>query len=395
MPHLDRVDRARGCFLGLAVGDALGAPLEGLSAQQIRTHYGRVRNYVDGVQAWKRKPHRWRMRGLYSDDTQQALALSDVLLDYRRVDQERLADLYRALLTPKGAFVGAHRGIGRSFRQVLSALERGVPAHLTGQPTAGIGAAMRIAPVALYFGDEIGAMFESTMSASLMTHLDIRSLSGALAVAHAIRRLVAGNACDPSLLFWVSADLLKDEKQIADSYSDVVLKLDRHARCLSRAIAHAEALVDLPREQALAALVDEANRHGAEPVCKRATMGFPPACIPTCLYLLVTTSSFEQALTEVVNLGGDTDTAGAILGALAGAHYGADAIPKRWLDGLQNREGIESRAIALAKQSTRGLRIPDLVATEHALTRKESECFLPFASVGRNSGDDHGANHFV
>ena len=63
MPHLSRIDRVRGCLLGLAVGDALGAPLEGLSAQQIKTHYGRVKNYVDGVQAWKRKPYRWRMRG--------------------------------------------------------------------------------------------------------------------------------------------------------------------------------------------------------------------------------------------------------------------------------------------------------------------------------------------
>jgi ADP-ribosyl-[dinitrogen reductase] hydrolase len=124
MPHQFRVDRVRGCLLGSAIGDALGAPLEGLSCQQIRTHYGRVRNYVDGVQAWKRKPYRWRMRGLYSDDTQQALALCDVLLEQQRIDPERLADLYLALMTPKGSFVGAHRGIGRSFRQVLSAANR-------------------------------------------------------------------------------------------------------------------------------------------------------------------------------------------------------------------------------------------------------------------------------
>jgi len=394
MPHLFRVDRVRGCLLGLAVGDALGAPLEGLSSQQIRTHYGRVRNYVDGVQAWKRKPYRWRMRGLYSDDTQQALAVSDVLLDFRRVDQERLADLYLGLMTPKGSFVGAHRGIGRSFRQVLAALERQVPAHLTGQPTAGIGAAMRIAPVPLYFGDEIGAMFESAMAASLMTHRDIRSLSGALAVAHAVRRLAAGEPRDPSLLFRVASDLVKDEERIAASFGDVVLKLDRHGRCLSRAIANAESVLELPPERALAGLVDEANRHGAEPVCKRPTMGFPPACIPTCLYLLLTTASFEEAVTEVVNLGGDTDTAGAILGAMAGACYGVDAIPKRWLDGLQNREGIEARAIALAQRSTRGLHIPDLIATEQALSRKEGESFEPFASVARD-GDDRGANHIV
>jgi ADP-ribosyl-[dinitrogen reductase] hydrolase len=392
MPHLFRIDRVRGCLLGLAVGDALGAPLEGLSAQQIKTHYGRVRNYVDGVQAWKRKPHRWRLLGLYSDDTQQALALCEILLDCGRIDQERLADLYLALMTPKGTFVGAHRGIGRSFRQVLMALERRVPAHMTGQPTAGIGAAMRIAPVPLYFGDEIELMFESVMAASLMTHRDIRSISGALAVAHTIRRLAASEPCDPSLLFLVASDLLKDEKRIAEAFAGSVLKLDRHPGCLSQAIARAESLLELPHARALAALVEEANRHGAQPACKRATQGFPPACIPTCLYILLTTGSFEEALTEVVNLGGDTDTAGAILGAIAGAHYGVDEIPTRWLEGLQNREGVEARAIALAQRSTRGLQIPDLIATEHALTRKEGESFESFASISRSDGDE-GASH--
>ena len=394
MPHLSRVDRVRGCLLGMAVGDALGAPLEGLSSQQIRTHYQRVRDYVDGVQAWKRKPYRWRLLGLYSDDTQQALALCDVLLDYRRVDPERLADLYLALMTPKGSFVGAHRGIGRSFRQVLAALERGVPAHLTGQPTAGIGAAMRIAPVPLYFGDEVGPMFDSAMAASLMTHRDIRSLSGALAVAHTIRRLAAGGPRDPSLLLWVASDLVKDEKEIAAAHGDFVIKLDKYGRSLSRAIAHAESVLDAPRDSALAALVDEANRHGAEPICKRPTMGFPPACIPTCLYLLLATDSFEEAVTEIVNLGGDTDTSGAILGAMAGAHYGADAIPQRWLDGLQNRDGIEARAIALAQRSAAGLHIPDLIATEQFLNRKEGESFEQFASVARHDGD-HDANHIL
>src|SRR3954471_16120115 len=132
MPHLTRLDRVRGCLVGLAVGDALGAPLEGLSAQQIRAHYGVVVDYVGGARAWKKKPYRWRLPGLYSDDTQQALALCDVLLEKRRLDSDRLADLYLRLATPKGAYVGAHRGVGRSFRQVLIELERGVPPRLTG-----------------------------------------------------------------------------------------------------------------------------------------------------------------------------------------------------------------------------------------------------------------------
>ena len=102
--------------------------------------------------AWKRKPYRWRMPGLYSDDTQQALALCDVLLEHGRVDPDQLAGtLPRDWRRPKGSYVGAHRGVGRSFRQVLADLERGVSPRETGQRSAGIGAAMRIAPVALYF----------------------------------------------------------------------------------------------------------------------------------------------------------------------------------------------------------------------------------------------------
>lgn len=391
MPQLNRIDRVRGGLLGLAIGDALGAPLEGLSAPQIRAHYGQVDDYVDGSLAWKKKPYRWRMPGLYSDDTQQALALCDVLLDCGRIDPDRLAAIYLGLANPKGSYVGAHRGIGRSFRQVLADLERGASPRDTGQRSAGIGAAMRIAPVALYFGaQDLGPIFEAVMSASLMTHRDVRSLTGALAVTHAVRHLLDGESRKPSLLFRIAGDVARDEDLLVERYPEVT-SVDRHRRSLSKAVALAESVLDLPRERALAALVEEANRHGAEPVCKRATMGFPPACIPTCLYLLLTTDSFEEAAIEVVNLGGDADSAGAILGALAGAHYGADAIPERWLARLQNREAIELRALALASRSTDGLDIPDLVEREHELSAREGACRESLLAHSQNGGD-LGAN---
>lgn len=392
MPQLSRLDRVRGCLLGLAVGDALGAPLEGLSAQQIRAHYGVVVDYVDGARAWKKKPYRWRMPGLYSDDTQQALALCDVLLEGGGIDPDRLADIYLRLSTPKGTYVGAHRGVGRSFRQVLSALERGVSPRESGQESAGIGAAMRIAPLALYFEkDDAEALFGAAMAASLMTHRDIRSLAGALAVAHAVRRLIDGEFRDPSLLFRLAADVAREESKIANRYGDVVSSLATRRQSLSSSIAHTESLLDLTRERAFAGLVEQANRHGAEPVCKRPTMGFPPACIPTCLYLLVTTDSFEEAMIEVVNLGGDADSTGAILGALLGAHYGIDAIPDRWLSRLQNRDAIDVRAHALARRSTEGLQIPDLVSREHELSALEGACRERLQAHSQNGGD-LGAN---
>src|SRR5262249_27417128 len=233
MPQSNRIDRARGCLLRLAVGDALGAPLEGLSAQQIRAHYGHVTDYVDGARAWKKKPYRWRLPGLYSDDTQQALALADVLLECGRVDPDRLAELYLALATPKGSYLGAHRGIGRSFRLVLADLERGASPRQTGQASAGVGAAMRIAPVALYHARPPEPICEAVMAASLMTHRDVRSLAGAMAVVHAVRRLAAGAMRDPSLLLWLAADVAKAEERIAAEYAGEVASLERHGRSLS------------------------------------------------------------------------------------------------------------------------------------------------------------------
>lgn len=393
MTQTTRIDRVRGCLLGMAIGDALGAPLEGLGTQQIRAHYHLVTDYVDGARAWKKKPYRWRMPGLYTDDTQQALALCDILLAHGRVDIHQLAELYLALATPEGGYAGAHRGVGRSFRQVLADLRRGVPPDRTGQDSAGIGAAMRIAPLALFFPEPSheDARHEAVMAASLMTHRDIRSLSGAMTVVHAVLRLADGADRNPSFLFRVAADVARSEARIAAESSASVSSLAAHGRGMSQAIAHVESLLEIPRERALAAIADQANRHGAEPTCRRATMGFPPACIPACLYLLLTTDSFEEALVEVVNLGGDADSAGAILGAMAGAHYGVEAIPARWLSGLQNREGIEIRAEALARRSALGLEIPDLIATEQNLSAQETACRQHLMSLSSNGGD-LGAN---
>ncbi len=392
MPLTTHIDRVRGSLLGMAIGDALGAPLEGLGAQQIRAHYHLVTDYVDGARAWKKKPYRWRLPGLYSDDTQQALALCDVVLACGRIDVDRLAALYLELATPPGDYAGAHRGIGRSFRQVLADLRRGVPPDRTGQASAGIGAAMRIAPMGLYFADDPDAMHEAVMAASLMTHRDIRSIAGALAVAHAVRRLAAGEDREPSFLLRVAGDVARAVARIGAECPGPVDSLEAHGRSLSRAIARAETLLDIPRERALAALAEEANLHGAEPTCRRATMGFPPACIPACLYLLLTTDGLEEAIVEVVNLGGDSDSTGAILGALAGAHYGVGAIPDRWLDGLQNRDGIDARAHALAHRSARGIDIPDLVTTEQALSAREAACRKDLMTHTPNSGGDMGAN---
>ena len=159
-------------------------------------------------------------------------------------------------------------------------------------------------------------MFDSVMAASLMTHRDIRSLSGALAVAHGVRRLARASRAIPACCSGSPPTSCKDEAKIAAHYGDQRPQ-DRPSRRRSVA-GH--------RPRRVGARTAAVNRHSrrssTRPIATAPSRsaGAPPwasrrPAFPTCLYLLLTTDSFEEALTEVVNLGGDTDTAGAILGS--------------------------------------------------------------------------------
>jgi ADP-ribosylglycohydrolase len=366
--------------------------LEGLSQQQIQATYGQVCDYVDGARAWRKKPYRWRLKGLYTDDTQQALALADCLRARGEIEPEWLARLYLAMATPRDAYLGAHRSAGKSFRLVIGDLERGVSPEQTGRTSAGIGAAMRIAPLGVHYADRPGELLDAVLAASLLTHRDIRSLAGALAVAAAVAMIVrdGSDVRRPSLLFQLAHVVRLGETVMAATMPDRVTGLDAYKHAVSSAIAAVEPNLDRTREHAFSAMIEYANRLGAEPACARPTMGFPPACIPTCLYLLLVNDSLEDALIEVVNLGGDADTTGAILGAMAGALHGENAIPKTWLEGLCNRDGIALRAEALVDPHY-DQPIPDLIATEREWTAREAQA-RDELMARRQSEDDLGAN---
>jgi ADP-ribosyl-[dinitrogen reductase] hydrolase len=156
---MDELERYRGAMLGLAVGDALGAPVEGLKDGHILQLYGRIEGYVDAAKAWKDRPRRWRQKGLYTEDTQHALALADALVKCRGLNRayftELLLDLARA---ETGLPLGAHRGADDDFRATIGALQGGTPPDQAGRPGAGIAPMARAAPVGLYFAGEDDAL---------------------------------------------------------------------------------------------------------------------------------------------------------------------------------------------------------------------------------------------
>jgi len=361
------LERARGCLLGQAVGDALGAPVEGMARDRILRHNGGVHDYSDARNLWTGRLGRTHLPGLYTDDTQQALIVADVLAEHRGFDAEAARARYLELARPApGLPRGAHRATRGTFRAALQRMAAGYPALLTGVPSAGNGAAMRVAPIGLWHAEQPESLRRAAIEASLQTHADARSVSAAVAVAflagYLATRVVVGREAEVEALEAAAECTREAELALSEARPDLP-----PAR-FSGVLSLLKGLWGAPRHDALRAIVVEANRHGpAHPITSPADP-FAVASVATAIYLALAVSDFEEAVTQAVNLGGDADTVGGLTGALSGARWGASAIPHRWLSGLENREGIMARADALVGGVKGGsVRADDLPATERRL----------------------------
>ncbi len=369
------MNRARGAMLGMAVGDALGAPLEGLGPQQIKSQYGVVDDYVDGSKAWRRKSDRWRLPGLYTDDTQQALSVAETLIECGQMQTSHLIETWRRMYrTPVehtgGRFPnGVHRNVGKNFRTTLEGLSAGLPVEQVSQSSAGLGAAVRVIPLAIAFYEDSDQLYRSVVESSLLTHCDVRSIAAALAVAFATARLLNGESREPSLLFRVAGDTARCERRLAADYPGRIDNMEYHSNAISQCIANVDRILEMPQEDAFSSIIEQAKNHGPKVPCKRPTMGFAPAALATCFYFLIQSDSYQDGIIELINQGGDADSAAAILGGMSGAYFGYQGIPKFWLTPLYNADGLDTRAVALTLPTEKvdRSRIPDLIEIEKEL----------------------------
>jgi ADP-ribosyl-[dinitrogen reductase] hydrolase len=291
------LDRSMGALLGLAVGDALGAPHEGRE----RGSYPPVSDYsaggVHGLPA-----------GGWTDDTAMAVCLAESLLACAGLEERDLLERFlRWYRRGENSCTGVAAGLSRKTRAALEGFERSGRADAAAKlENAGNGAIMRLAPVAIYFRrDEVEARRGAVRQAR---------------VTHTAEPALAASEC--------FADLL------------VVALRTGDPQAVSRAAASHERLARI------------SDHRGKQ----REQISSAPRAIDTleaALWCLEGATGFEAAVIEAVNLGGDTDTIGAVAGQLAGAIFGASAIPTRWLAGLQSRARIEDLARRLHEQETR------------------------------------------
>ncbi|WP_245330420.1 ADP-ribosylglycohydrolase family protein [Bradyrhizobium sp. AS23.2] len=292
-------DRAYGAMLGLAVGDALGVPLE-FSERDTRPH---VSEMIGGG-PFSLKPGEW------TDDTSMALCLADSLIANNKLDEIDLLNRFvRWWKQGENSVNGNCFDIGITTRHALDRFIRlGTPAGSGphNKDHAGNGSLMRLAPVAIFATSDVSEAVRLAHRQSMTTHANA----------------VAAKACE------FFATLLVEAMRGLDK--DTVLR--------SRFWFSHDELNGIAAGNWVGKTRDEIS-----------SSGYVIATLEAALWCVHRTSSFEEAVILAVNLGHDSDTVAAVTGQLAGALYGRAGIPQRWLEKLVSRKQIEDRVAPLLR----------------------------------------------
>jgi ADP-ribosyl-[dinitrogen reductase] hydrolase len=308
----DHAQRLAGVLLGTAVGDALGLPSEGLHPRRIAARWKGVWRYrlVAG-------------RGMISDDTEHTALVAQSLLE--RADN---ADAFQSALARKLRWwlAGLPAGVGLATGRAIFKLWLGASPRHSGVFSAGNGPAMRSAVLGVYFANDATRRRQFVEASTRLTHTDPRAFIGALAVAE-----IAAWTCAPQ----------------TDSPFPILRQLD-----------------PLPEWQRLLDEMETALREdltvpgfAARLGLANGVTGYVFHTVPVAIYAWWRhRDNFRRALEAALDCGGDTDTVGAITGALAGADLGVDAIPPDLISGIadwpRSTGWLRALAARLAAQGT-------------------------------------------
>ncbi|HJV67396.1 MAG TPA: ADP-ribosyl-[dinitrogen reductase] hydrolase [Geomonas sp.] len=283
-PKEDILSRARGAFLGLAIGDALGAPAEFMTRGEIETKYGVLKEMVGG--GWLRlKP------GQVTDDTDMSLCIARAISKADGWSLTAVADSFASWLRSKPIDVGdtCRRGI-RNY--MLKGTLETPPNEWDG----GNGAAMRNLPVALYTLGSDQLLEQCTLQQAHITHNQALSDAASIYLGKLLHMALSGRS---------QLQMRREAEMLIERYPTFVF----------------------------------------DPYKGLAT-GYVVDTMQTVFHCFFRARSFEWCVIDTVNQGGDADTTGAIAGALAGAYFGEENIPTRWLKKLDKKLVAELRELA-------------------------------------------------
>lgn len=295
-----------GMAIGCAVGDVLGRPVEGMSRELIIKRYGLLKNMLEQR---------------YSDDTEMTIAIMEALCEDPELSPEVLTRKFVENFNP-------WRGYGARTFLAIGRLRDGASWEEVGTDSWGNGAAMRVSPIGCFFYDDFNRLVEKATLSATITHRHPEAIAGALAQAIGIALAT----------HWALAGIPKSPQELLSQIID-------HVKVISKAFIEAlEKLCTLPYP--FSNPLEGSSLLSQIFPCDGSAKGSVPVAIGAFLF----TNSFEEAVITAVNVGGDTDTIGAMAGALAGTYYGLDSIPEHWLQGIEDGPKGKAYILNLARR---------------------------------------------
>jgi ADP-ribosylglycohydrolase len=297
----DRLTRVRWSVEGLSVGDAFGESLFFQGAAQYVAHS--LETMIE-----KRIPpsSRW----YYTDDTQMALSIVEVLRKCGEIDQEQLARSFAHHFEPT-------RGYGPAMYRLIPQLQSGrsweKAAHslFNGQGSFGNGGAMRVAPVGAFFADDLEATVENARRSAEVTHAHPEASAGAIAVAVAAA--------------W--AWRLRDTEPLprGQDFLELVLPYIPESQVRAGVVRAGK----VPANTSIWNVVRELGNGSG--ISAQDTVPFVLWCAAQYL------DNYEEALWLTASGQGDMDTNCAMVGGIVATHTGTEGIPAKW---LHHREAL-------------------------------------------------------
>ena len=343
-----RFSRAYGALAGLALGDALGMPTQEMSPEQIRSVYGRITGLVDGDASQPYAPG--MPAGSVTDDTEQALLVASLLVRGRGTSSGRVAldagEFAHALLDWEDSMIerGSLDLLGPSTKAALERVRAGEDPLSVGGAGTTNGAAMRVTPIGIAVSTaDPEAFADAVWSSCQVTHATRQGFQSAALVAAAVSMGIdwdTPSASDITALLWKALTYVDSlpERGAWTPDPDVVAATRR-----------AMQLVANPASSSLECLVEQVGTSVAS-----------AQAIPMAFALLARDPS-PRALLDAANIGGDTDTIGAIAGAILGAALGVEVLPA---DSLSMIEEVSHLGLSSVAGDLLALRDQALVSSQ-------------------------------
>ena len=372
-----RFSRAYGALAGLALGDALGMPTQAMSPEQIRAVYGTITGLVDGDASQPYAPG--MPAGSVTDDTEQALLVASLLVRGRGASSGRVAldvgEFAHALLAWEDSMIerGSLDLLGPSTKAALERVRAGEDPLSVGGAGTTNGAAMRVTPIGIAMSTaDPEAFADAVWSSCQVTHATRQGFRSAALVAAAVSMGIdTARSTTPNLrsLLWKALSYVNSlpERGAWTPDPDVVAATRR-----------AMQLVANPTSSSLECLVEQVGTSVAS-----------AQAIPMAFALLARDPS-PQALLDAANIGGDTDTIGAIAGAILGAALGFEVFVGRGLAQVELASHLDLPSVALELLELRTAHEPAASAPTSPETEDSSEAASPEAPTPASSPDSMG-----